>query len=300
MIVSASRRTDIPAYYMEWFLARLQAEEALVRNPVNPRMVSRVPLNRKQVDGIVFWSKNPSGLLAHLEELRDWPWYLQFTLTGYGRDVEPGLPDKKGKLIPLFQTLARRAGAERLVWRYDPIYLGGAYTAEYHERAFRAIAGQLSGCTDQVVISFLDLYGKTRRNMKGMAFRPLEEAEMRDLAREMAAIAGEHGMRIAACAEELDFSAQGLEAGACIDPERLGRLCGYPLRFRKDRAQRPACGCAASVDVGAYDTCPGGCRYCYANDSAAAVEERRKAYRLDSPLLCSALGERDTVRERKR
>ena len=164
MILSASRRTDIPNYYMDWFLHRVQEGFVYVRNPINPHQISRIALSPSVVDCIVFWTKNPENMLPHLGELAAYPYYVQFTLTSYGRDIEPNLPDKKDRLIPAFQSLSAIIGKERVVWRYDPIFLNRRYTVSYHLAAFSEIARRLRGYTERVVISFIDLYAKTKRN----------------------------------------------------------------------------------------------------------------------------------------
>lgn len=299
MIISASRRTDIPAYYMEWFMERLRDGEAWVRNPVNPRQISRIRLGADTVDGIVFWSKNPVGLAAYLEELQPWPWYLQFTLTGYEGDIEPGLPDKNRELIPLFCRLADKAGADRMVWRYDPIFFSEKYTASYHEKTFRNIAEHLRGSTDQAVISFLDLYRKTKRNMKGTGLKEITPEEMKSLAGILAEIAAENGMKTVSCAEPLWAGWPGVEKGACIDRERLEKIGGFRLKAGKDKGQRMECGCMESIDIGAYDTCPAGCRYCYASEGKEGVSLKRLSYRADSPLLCGEAHSGDRIYDRK-
>ncbi len=299
MILSVSRRTDIPAFYMDWFMRRLRDGEVWVRNPVNPRQISRVSLERPHVDGIVFWSKSPAPMINYAEELRSWPWYLQFTLTGYGKDIEPRLPDKRRTLIPLFQKLAEIFGGERLVWRYDPILITDRYSLSYHEKAFRSIAEELKGCTGEAVISFLDLYGKTRRNMAGTGLQDISQKDMKSLAEAMAAAARENGMRAVSCAEPLTENWTGVERGACIAQARLEALCGCRLKAKKDKGQRETCGCMESIDVGAYDTCLLGCRYCYANAGWDQAKKKAELYRPDSLLLCSEMESRDSLSIRK-
>lgn len=174
MILSASRRTDIPNYYMDWFLRRIREGYVDVRNPINPHQISRIALSPSVVDCIVFWTKNPENMLPHLGELAAYPYYVQFTLTSYGRDIEPNLPDKKDRLIPTFQALSSKIGKERVVWRYDPIFLNQRYTVSYHLAAFSEIARRLRGYTERVVISFIDLYAKTKRNTAGLFLSPPE------------------------------------------------------------------------------------------------------------------------------
>ena len=158
MILSVSRRTDIPNYYPEWFFNRIRDGRAYVRNPMNPRQVSDVPLAPEVVDCIVFWTKNPARMIERLDELSAYNYYFQFTLTGYGRDMERGVPHKKEKMIPLFRELSQKIGKERVIWRYDPIIVNDRYTAKYHIRAFGQIAEALDGFTEKVVISFVDIY----------------------------------------------------------------------------------------------------------------------------------------------
>ena len=164
MILSVSRRTDIPWFYSQWFYERVREGYVLVRNPFYARQVSRVPIRPDVVDCMVFWTKNPIPMMDELEILEPYPYYFQFTLTGYGRDVEPRLPDKRKVLIPAFQKLAKKLGPDRMVWRYDPVFINSRYTVSYHLKAFGEIARALEGCTDQVVISFLDFY----RGMKSL------------------------------------------------------------------------------------------------------------------------------------
>ena len=289
MILSVSRRTDIPNHYADWFLNRIRAGELYVKNPVNAKQIRRVDLSPEAVDCIVFWTKNPSGIIDRLDELHDYHYYFQFTLTGYGRDIEPGLPDKKKVLIPLFRKLADRIGKERVVWRYDPILINDRYTAEYHEKAFSQIAESLSGYTERVVVSFLDMYTGIQKDMERFGVGEAPEGEIRNLAGRLAAIAGDHGLEIVSCAEAMDLEAEGIRHGSCIDRELIERITGKSLPVKKDRNQRPACGCAESVDVGAYDTCPNGCRYCYAVRSAARVRANRERYDAEGEMLCGEL-----------
>ncbi len=154
MILSVSRQTDIPNYYSDWFLNRVREGFLYVRNPMNPHQISEIDLSPEAVDCMVFWTKNPSPMLGQLQELGDYPFYFQFTLTGYGEDVEPGLPDKRSELIRTFQELSRQIGSDRVIWRYDPIFLNVRYTAEYHKKAFGEIASCLKGYTHRVVSVF--------------------------------------------------------------------------------------------------------------------------------------------------
>lgn len=299
MILSVSRRTDVPNYYSDWFLRRIREGFLYVSNPVNPHQISRIHLSPELVDCIVFWTKNPVGIINRLEELQSYQYYFQYTITGYGRDIEPNLPDKKACLIPAFQRLSGMLGMDRVIWRYDPILLNERYTWEYHINAFSQIARSLKGYTEHVVISFLDLYAKTKKNTRGMNIKIMNQGEMTSLVGRLAAIAAENHMTVQACCGDLALKGTGLFQGSCIDKRLIEKLLGCRVKVSKDPNQRVECGCAASIDVGAYDTCLNGCRYCYANFNSDRVKANAGLYDVNSPLLCKNLGPEDKVTERK-
>ena len=294
MILSVSRRTDIPQYYSDWFFNRMK--EGFLY--VNSHQVSRIELSPDLVDLVVFWTKNPEPMMKRIDELGEIPYYIQFTLTGYGRGMEPGLPDKR-ELIRIFRETAETAGRNRMVWRYDPVLLNERYPAEYHFRAFEAIAEGICGCTDKVVISFLDCYGKTKRNMRGIPLETPDTETMKRMGETFVKTAERFGMRVESCAEAVDLSDVGIRHGSCIDPAMAEQILGVPIHVKKDKNQRPVCGCVESVETGAYDTCLCGCKYCYANDSEEAVKRRRAVYDADSPLLCGTVEEGDRITVRR-
>lgn len=299
MILSVSRRTDVPNYYSDWFINRLKEGFLYVRNPMNIHQISRINLSPEVVDCIVFWTKNPANMLGKLEYLQDYAYYFQFTLTGYGRDMEPNLPEKRKELIPAFQKLSEKIGKEKVIWRYDPILLSDKYTADYHLKAFEEIAGNLAGYTEKAVISFVDLYEKTWRNTRGLGIRLATEKEMMGLAAEMVQIASKYNLEIESCAEQRDFQKVGIQQGSCIDKKLIERIVGCRLTGQKDKNQRKECRCFESVEVGAYNTCLNGCRYCYANFSDEKVKENIKLYSQDAPLLCGNIGPDDKITDRK-
>ncbi len=299
MIISASRRTDIPALYAQWFFQRLREGFVYVRNPRNPRQLSRISLAPVVVDGIVFWTKNPQPMLARLRELGDYAYYFQYTLTPYGREMEPNLPDKI-EIIRTFQRLSEQIGAERVIWRYDPILVSAAYPREEHLRQFARMAKSLTGYTDKVIISFLDTdYRNVRRNAAALAAQTLPPEERRTLAGELAQIARGCGMEMSACAEAADYSGCGIAPAHCVDAALLEKLLGCRLHVNKDSGQRPACGCAQSVDIGQYNTCGHGCRYCYANYNAGEIATNRQKHDPASPVLIGEAGPTDRVYERE-
>ena len=298
MILSVSRRTDIPACYSEWFFNRLRAGYVCVRNPMNFHQVSRIALTPDVVDGIVFWTKNPLPMLPRLDELQRYPYYFQFTLNAYGPDLECGLPSKNDVLLPAFRALSEKIGPERVIWRYDPILLTTRYTVQYHLHYFEELARRLSGYTRKCIISFVDLYRSTRSNTKGLGLAPLTTVEMYLLAQGLAEIAGRYGLVLESCAEEITLEPFGISHGHCIDRELLEQLLGCRLDLGKDKNQRAACGCTASIDIGMYNTCRNGCKYCYATYSLALTARNAAAHDPASPLLSGQLLPEDVVTER--
>lgn len=309
MIISASRRTDIPHYYSQWFFNRVREGFLWVRNPMNPRQVSRIDLSPRVVDCIVFWTKNPGPMMDRLEELGDYDYYFQFTLTGYGRDVEPGLPDKERVLIPAFRGLAEQIGPERVIWRYDPILFNQSYTWEWHVNTFRRMSAALAGYTRRCVISFVDLYARNQRGMGRIGARGIdgnlglgEREKWENIGRFAARLnqaARESGMELVTCAEQADLSSWGIAHGRCIDPDLIQEITGARILAGKDPGQRRECGCIQSIDVGSYHTCPAGCVYCYAGGGGLAAMSNFQSHRPDSPLLCGELRAEDVVRERQ-
>lgn len=321
MILSVSRRTDIPNYYSDWFFNRIKEGFLYVRNPMNPHQVSRIMLSPDLVDCIVFWTKNPEPMFARLHELDGYAYYFQFTLTGYGRDLEPGVPHKKDRMIPVFQRLSDRIGSSRVVWRYDPILFNDTYTPAYHLQAFEQIAGALSGYTKRCVISFVDTYAKNRATMKALGVRDISlsaeneqplsgsrkvcdgneisDIDLKEFAARISGTAHRNGMEVYTCAEKSNLEDCGIRHGSCIDRKLIEEIIGCTIKVDKDRNQRVECGCVESVEVGTYHTCLNGCRYCYANDSREKVEKNHRIYDAYSPILCGRIEDSDKITERK-
>lgn len=299
MILSVSRRTDVPAFYGEWLINRLREGFVLVRNPVNPKQVGKILLSRENIDCIVFWTKNPENFMKYLGELEEYPFYFQFTLNGYGKDIEPGMPDKKKELVPLFQELSEKIGNERVIWRYDPVLISKNYPVEWHIDTFESMAAALEGYTKQAVISFLDMYRKISRRMTQEGIRRPTEEEVFQFAQRAGNFAGNHGMTAVTCAEHYDLSGFGIRPSSCIDRGLVEKLIGMKISVDKDKNQRPECGCAESIDIGSYDTCPAGCLYCYAGHSREFVNQTLAQYRPDAPMLCGETDQFDKIKERK-
>lgn len=299
VILSVSRRTDIPNYYAEWFLNRIKEGYLYVRNPMNAHQISKICLSPEVVDCIVFWTKNPQPMLARLDELDAYSYYFQFTLTGFGKDIEDHVPHKKKYMIPIFQKLSRKIGKEKVIWRYDPIIFTDKYNPEYHLRAFKQIAKELHGYTSKCVISFVDIYAKNQKNMKALNSYFLSDKDVTAFGKEIAQIAANYNMKVAACAEPVDLSACGIECSSCIDKAFIENIIGCKIQVNKDKNQRKECGCVESIEVGTYNTCKSGCQYCYANYSQESVYQNWKRYDVNAPLLCGIIDENDKITERK-
>jgi len=299
MIISASRRTDIPAYYSEWFFNRIKDGYVYVRNPRNPHQISEISLSPEVVDGIVFWTKNPAPMLERLHELQDYNYYFQFTLTPYGPDVEKNLPSKNREIIPAFQKLSSLIGKERVVWRYDPILLNEHYTMQYHRRYFRVLCDKLAGYTEKCTISFLDLYKNIQGRIAPLNIGTLTVQQMEELAGYFSETAKEYGISIDTCAENIELGRFGVGHASCIDRSRLERIGNYRLAIDRDKNQRAACGCVASIDIGTYNTCRNGCVYCYANFNQILVRNCCAKHDPLSPLLCGDMTDEDVIRKRE-
>ncbi|WP_367362385.1 DUF1848 domain-containing protein [Mesotoga sp.] len=299
MIVSASRRTDIPGFYSEWMIERLKSGFALVRNPFNPHQVSKVILNPEAVDCFVFWTKDPQKMLDKLNHFADYCYYFQFTITPYHGSVEPGLRNKR-EIIETFKKLSGKIGESRVIWRYDPILINVDYSVDHHLRAFEKMAHLLKGFTEECVISFLDYYQKISSNLRKLDARAPNEIEVRKIASHYSEVSSSEGMKLKTCSETVDLSEYGISHGSCIDGTLIDTLTNKEIDRPKDRYQRAACRCVESVDIGAYNTCLNRCLYCYASFSEKAIRKNYHSFNPKAPLLCSELQEHDEITERKK
>lgn len=299
MIISASRRTDIPTYYSDWLFNRLREEFVYVRNPMNIHQVGKISLSPDVVDGIVFWTKNPVPMLERLSELDKYNYYFQFTLTVYGRDVEPNIPSKNEIIIPAFQKLSKEIGREKVIWRYDPIFFNEKYTMDYHCKYFRVLAAKLGEYTEKCTVSFLDLYRNTVRNTQPLKIQTESKDQQMELMEKFAEIAKEYGLHIDTCSEGIELAKFGIGHACCIDKERFERIGKCKLAVDKDKNQRAECGCVSSIDIGTYNTCKNGCLYCYANYSHSTVVKNTQIHNPESPLLFGEVGSDDVIKERK-
>lgn len=298
MILSISRRTDIPAFYSEWLMRRLRQGEVLVRNPMNYHQVGRIVLDPRNICGLVFWSKNPEPLLTQLPAINALGYRssLLFTLNAYGKDVEAHVPALSQRL-ETFRRLARVIGKNGVTWRYDPIFCNRRYTLDFHRQAFASLAASLDGFTERCIVSFIEMYKKCRRNMAPLAPGDISLEDRLKLLQDLSDIARNHHITLQSCAggEELRSV---IAPGKCIDGELLARDFGTRLHVAKDKHQRSACGCTISIDIGAYHSCPHGCLYCYANHNLGSAQSNFAVHHPDSPLLLGNLGDQDQVKDR--
>ncbi len=293
MIISASRRTDIPAFHTEWLMNRLRAGYALVRNPVSKNVVYRVDLTRRNVDCIAFITKNPMPLEPHLREFGSMGhlYTFQVTMTPYGKDLEPGVPFK-ADINDCCIRIADRIGRDRMAWRYDPIVLNNRIGLDYHKRKFEMMCSEASQWTDRCIISFVDMYGKLLRLKEEGVIREITRDEKAAFAKMAARTAEDYGMTITSCCAKEDLSEYGVISRPCMDAATYRSLnipyevAGTPMREN--------CRCIKSIDIGAYDTCLHDCVYCYANRTNPA-ERASRVYSPESELLWGELTPRDEV-----
>ena len=259
MILNTGSRTDIPTYFSDWFYKRIEEGYVMVRNPYYPEQVTRHVLNPSVVDVLVFCTKNPQPMISRLERLSTYNMFWFVTITPYGREIEPFVPPKE-KVIESFRQLSEMTGREKMSWRYDPVFITEKYSVDYHISCFAEMTEKLRGYTGQCVVSFLDLYEKTKRNFREA--RGVTRDEQERIIEAFAGIAKANGLQVP-----------------------------------KKKTAREACSCLLGADIGVYNTCGHGCLYCYANYDRKSVEENRKRHDVNSPLLIGHLKETDHVKE---
>lgn len=297
MILSVSRRTDISAFYSEWFINRIKDGYVYVKNPFNAKQISKINIKPDVVDCIVFWTKDAKPIMKYLDELKNYKYYFQFTVTPYKKDIEPNVRDKS-QIIDTFIELSTLLGKDKVILRYDPIFLTDKYTLNYHKNAFEKLCNRLGNYTNKVIISFLDDYKKVSRNMKGINIKEITKDDIYDISSYFSSIAKENGLKIETCGEEVDLSEFGIEHGRCVDGDLIEKIVGYKLKNLKRDGNRSGCLCHECIDIGQYDTCAHGCLYCYANINKNKAEENFNKHNKNSPLLFGEYNE-EFITERK-
>lgn len=293
MIINTGGRTDTVQHYTEWLLKRFSEGYVLSRNPLFPNKVVRYELTPDKVDCVVFCSKDYRPILPRLHEIADhFNTYFHYTITAYGKDVEPGVPSIDDSIDTLVE-LSEIVGKRRIAWRYDPILLTDIYTIEKHMEIFESIAERISPCVDRCIFSFVEMYRKLRHNMPEII--PMTESQIDGIAKGLGNIASMNGLKIQTCGTNGDFTRYGIERSGCMTLDILGEANGIEFRNLKHKGMREGCHCIESRDIGAYDTCPNGCRYCYANTSPDRVLANMALHDPDSPLLIGGLRPEDAI-----
>ena len=284
MIISASRRTDIPAFYSDWFFNRIKERYVLVPNPYNSKMISRISLDPAVVDCIVFWSKNPAPMLEKLNL--------------YGPDIENHLP-AISKRIDTFKRLSDRIGKEKVIWRYDPVLTNETYTPGFHKEKFAEIAYELKEHTEKCMLGFIDHYQHIRTAVSQFNIQSLLKADIEEMAVSFKKTVDTCSIQLDTCTVKVDLTHLGIPGGLCIDNQLVERITGYPISVRKDKNQRDICRCAESIDIGTYESCLNGCIYCYAiKGNYNTVKYNLNKHDKNSPMLVGELQEDDIVKER--
>lgn len=293
MIISASRRTDIPAFHSEWMMNRLRAGYVLVRNPVSRAVVHRIDLSRENIDCIVFITKDPGPMAGHMKEMgrMGHTALFQVTMTPYHKDIEPYVRFK-ADISDSCEAISQTIGRDRMSWRYDPVILNRGISMDYHRRKFEMMCKEASRWTDRCIFSFVDIYGKLIRVEESGAIRRISPSEKIEFVKMASKVAQDHGMTLTHCCGSEDFSQYGIEPRGCIDRETL-RMLDIPYEAQ-DVPVRDGCRCVKSIDIGEYGTCGHGCIYCYAGHREDPLG-RRRVFCEDSELLWGAVMPRDRV-----
>lgn len=296
MILQTGMRTDIPAFYFEWFINRVKEGYVLVRNPYNPSAVTKYRINPDVVDLIAFCTKNPAPMLEHMDILKPYGQYWFVTITPYGKEIEPNVPDKK-QVLEDFKTLSKIVGMDSIGWRYDPIFINDKYNLDFHFKAFEKMAKALLGCTNTCIISFIDLYEKVFRNFPQA--RMVSREERLQIGKTFAEIGRKYGITIKTCAEGNELEPFGIDCSGCLTQSVYEKALHTRLDMPKRKGQRAECACFFGNDIGAYDTCRHFCRYCYANSDRKAVLNNSKLHNSESPFLIGGHRIGDKITEAK-
>lgn len=292
MILQTGMRTDIPAFYPEWFMNRIKEGYVLVRNPYHEEQVTRYEINPDVVDLIAFCTKNPYPMLQHMRKLEKYGQYWFVTITPYGKELEPNVPDKKF-VIECFRELSGIVGVNSIGWRYDPIIVNNRYTADYHISAFEKAASQLAGFTKTCIISFVDIYEKVKRNAPEI--RAVTMNEQIAIASAFAETGRKYGITVKGCHEDNILADCGIDMSGCLNRQVYEKALGITLKMPKRKSQRE-CNCFFGTDIGAYNSCGHFCRYCYANADVSSVKKNMARHDPKSPFLIGGHMPGDIIR----
>ncbi len=293
MIINTGGRTDTAQYYADWLLRRFSEGYVLSRNPLFPNKVTRYELTPDKVDCVVFCSKNYAPVLPRLQEITGrFNTYFHYTITAYGKDLEPGVPSIEDSVQTLTE-LSKLVGKQRVAWRYDPVLLTEKYTVARHLETFERMAAALAPYIDRCIFSFVEMYKKLETNLPELI--PLTERDRDALAQGLGAAARKQGIDLQTCGTNGDYTRYGIHASGCMTLDILGRANGTRFRSLKHKGMRQGCHCIESRDIGAYDTCLNGCKYCYANTNPRKARENYRLHDPASPLLLGRVKPEDTI-----
>jgi DNA repair photolyase len=300
MIISASRRTDIPAFYSQWFINRIKEGYVLVPNPYNLETVSKISLDPSVVDCIVFWTKDPRPMITQLNQLQDYKYYFQFTLNPYGKEIENNLPSIKER-IEIFKKLSDKIGKEKVIWRYDPILTNSTYNVSFHKEAFAEIAYGLKDHTEKCMLGFIDHYFHIQNSVNQFDIKPLQKEEIENMAMSFKETIDQYkGITLDTCTVKVDLRHLDIPSGLCIDKELIERIIGYPILAKKDKNQRDICNCIESIDIGMYESCLNGCIYCYAiKGNYHTAKNNNTKHDINSPILIGKPSKDTIIKERE-
>ena len=298
MFLSVSRRTDIPAYYSEWFFNRIDEGFCYTQNPFNKNQISKIIINPDVIDGIVFWTKNPKPMISNLSLLKDYPYYFQFSITAYEKNLEKNLPSKNS-IINTFKELSELIGKERVIWRYDPILITPIYTFQKHYIHFEILAKLLKDYTNKVIFSYVDFYTKIKKNLKELQVQELNCLQKEEIAKNLSDIAKTYGLQIESCCEDINLEKYGINHAHCIDEKLFEKIANRKFSIKKDSFQRKECGCVQSQDIGMYNTCNNHCLYCYATYNKESTQKNILQHDKNSPLLIGSVPENIKILEKK-
>ena len=296
MILNTGLRTDIPGFFSEWFYNRIEEGFVYVRNPYVKNQIYSYRLDPELIDCIIFCTKNPKPMLENLEKIDKFNQYWHITITPYGKEIEPNVPPMND-VLGSFKYLSKKLGKENVTLRYDPIFINEKYTLEKHIESFEYIANSLSDYTTEAIISFIDLYEKTKRNFPKA--REVTKDERLKLGKEFAQIGKKNNITIKTCVEGTELDKFGIDSSGCMTKEVIERAINKNLNIPKQKARNGECYCLLNNDIGEYNTCAHGCLYCYANSNKKLVKRNLKLHDPKSPILIGEIKEDDIIKEMK-
>ena len=296
MILNTGLRTDIPGFFSEWFYNRIEEGFVYVRNPYVKNQIYSYRLDPELIDCIIFCTKNPKPMLENLEKIDKFNQYWHITITPYEKEIEPNVPPMND-VLESFKYLSKKLGKENVTLRYDPIFINEKYTLEKHIESFEYIANSLSDYTTEAIISFIDLYEKTKRNFPKA--REVTKDERLKLGKEFAQIGKKNNITIKTCVEGSELDKFGIDSSGCMTKEVIERAINKNLNVPKQKARNGECYCLLNNDIGEYNTCDHGCLYCYANSNKRLVKRNLKLHDPKSPILIGEIKEDDIIKEMK-